>query len=94
MAAQFSPRKGRRRRLPCWWMARATSSFPVPLSPRMSTGRSVAAIFSTSVYRACIPGDFPTRLPNDARASTAARSCRFCRARLARMRAFSMARAA
>jgi hypothetical protein len=72
MAAQFSPRNGRRRLGPCMWIARATSSLPVPLSPRIMTGRSVAATFSMRLNTAWMPGDRPTRFENDRRASAAA----------------------
>ena len=44
-AAQFTGMKGPRRRRPSRWIARATSSFPVPLSPRTSTVASVSATF-------------------------------------------------
>ena len=37
IAATFTGTNGSSRRGPCRWIARATSSFPVPLSPAMST---------------------------------------------------------
>ncbi len=37
-APQLIGTNGRDARRPCAWMARATSSLPVPLSPMMSTG--------------------------------------------------------
>src|SRR5581483_6481883 len=46
-AAQFSLTNGPARRAESSWMARAASSFPVPVSPRTSTGRSLPATFSS-----------------------------------------------
>ena len=43
MAAQFTLMKGPERRDERWWMARATSSLPVPVSPVMSTVTSTRA---------------------------------------------------
>ena len=44
MAAQLTATNGRPRRRPLSWIARATSSFPAPLSPRMRRGASTAAV--------------------------------------------------
>ena len=44
MAAQLTATNGRAARGPFRWMARATTSFPVPESPRIST---VAALGAT-----------------------------------------------
>src|SRR5213082_385610 len=41
------------------WMARATSSLPVPDSPCTSTGAMLRATFSTSVRTSCIAPDVP-----------------------------------
>ena len=48
MAAQFTLTNVRSRRWLRLWMARAISSLPVPLSPRISTVESVGATVSTS----------------------------------------------
>ena len=40
-AAVLTAMNGPAARLPSWWIASATSSFPVPDSPRMSTVRSL-----------------------------------------------------
>ena len=47
MAAQLTATKGRWFRLLCWWMARASTSFPVPLSPLSSTVALLSAIRAT-----------------------------------------------
>jgi hypothetical protein len=47
MAAQLSFTNVRSRRPLRSWMARASSSFPVPVSPRRSTVESVGATIST-----------------------------------------------
>ena len=47
-AAQFTATKGRSRRVPCRWIARAISSLPVPDSPVMRTVAVVSAIWRTS----------------------------------------------
>jgi hypothetical protein len=44
MAAQLMVMNGRSERSEFTWMARATSSLPVPLSPVMSTVASVGAM--------------------------------------------------
>ena len=44
MAAQLSFTNVRSLRWLCRWMARAMSSFPVPVSPVMSTAESVGAV--------------------------------------------------
>ena len=48
MAPQLTPRKGFFARGPALWMARATISLPVPLSPVTSTGTSVSFTRSMS----------------------------------------------
>ena len=42
-APQLIGTNGARARRPCAWIARATSSLPVPLSPMMSTGAAALA---------------------------------------------------
>ncbi len=49
IAAQFTQISGARERLLCWWMARATSSLPVPDSPWMSTVTSAGAVLRMRV---------------------------------------------
>ena len=67
MAAQLTATKGAPRRLPCSWMARATSSLPVPVSPVTSTVASLstrrpmvfctwrrASLLPTRVWLSCV----------------------------------------
>ena len=73
MAAQLTATKGWSARLPCLWMARATISLPVPLSP---VSRMVALLSRTestawSTWRNA--GLSPTRLSNCACSSSSAR---------------------
>jgi hypothetical protein len=60
IAAQFSAKKGRADRFDRAWIARATSSLPVPDSPRMRTVEFVGAIFSTSRKTSRIAALSPT----------------------------------
>ena len=46
------------------WIARAISSFPVPLSPCSNTVLSVFATRAIDLYTDTIPGLLPTRLSN------------------------------
>jgi hypothetical protein len=58
-AAQLTASMGRSRRSLAWWMARATTSLPVPLSPRIRTVellRPTRSIFSRT---SCITGLLP-----------------------------------
>ena len=43
MAEQLTAKNGRSARPECWWIARAMSSLPVPLSPSTSTVAEVGA---------------------------------------------------
>ena len=56
IAAQLTATKGPRPRGDSPWRARATSSFPVPLSPRIRTVVSVGATRRTISTICCIPG--------------------------------------
>ena len=58
-AARQTGRKGPLRRVLWRWMARATSSLPVPLSPVISTGTSVGATRAICLKSSCIAGDWP-----------------------------------
>src|SRR2546422_3317876 len=62
MAAQFTLTRGREDRCDRAWIACATSSFPVPVSPRISTVDSVGATlvtrFSTVFNAALLPTMF------------------------------------
>ena len=58
-AAQFIFTKGWARRGDSSWMARATSSLPVPFSPRIRMGTSAGAARSTSARSAAIAGVSP-----------------------------------
>jgi hypothetical protein len=51
-------------RLLSLWMARATSSLPVPLSPAMNTDESVGATFSIVLKTRCIFSELPTSSAN------------------------------
>jgi len=53
-------RKGCSARALSRWMALATSSFPVPDSPRINTGTSIGATLSIRSNRARIAGLSPT----------------------------------
>src|SRR5437879_2089684 len=50
----------------CSWIARATSSLPVPLSPRTSTADSVGATRSMTLSTSCILALGVSRPPNGA----------------------------
>ena len=60
MALQFTFTRGRSLRGLRSWIARAISSFPVPVSPKMSTVASVGAICSTLRSTARSAGLLPT----------------------------------
>ncbi len=60
MAAQFTTSSGPSLRRLRAWMARATSSLPVPVSPQISTPASVGATFSMKLWTARISGLSPT----------------------------------
>ena len=57
--AQLRERNGRSALGPCAWRARATSSLPVPLSPRISTGADPGAACDTCLYSCNMLGDRP-----------------------------------
>jgi hypothetical protein len=63
IAAQFSERKFFSLRGPWKWIARASSSFPVPDSPWMMTGNSVSVMRSMRSRTAWIFGLRVTMLP-------------------------------
>jgi hypothetical protein len=70
IAAQFSFTNAFSLRRPSLWIARATSSLPVPVSPRISTPESVGATTDTmlnAVFNAWLS---PTISPNSARISS------------------------
>ncbi len=54
-ATNFSPARGL-----IWWMARATSSLPVPVSPRIRMVLVVGATVSTILNTSCIAALRPT----------------------------------
>ena len=56
MAEQLTATNGPCLRRLALWMPWATSSLPVPLSPRMSTGRSTSAQLLASETAACMMG--------------------------------------
>src|ERR1035441_3303708 len=87
-AELFTATNGPSRRELLRWIASATSSFPVPLSPVTRTVASVGATFSMAAKSARIPGLSPTSPPYDPRLKTSSFSARFS----ARMRCRSRAR--
>src|SRR5713226_2262022 len=80
-AAQLTAMNGPLRRLERSWMARATSSLPVPLSPWTSTVAELSATCCTSIINRRKAGLVPIMLPCRSRSSR-----RFCRARFWAMR--------
>ena len=77
---EWTVTNGRLRRGLRRWIAFATSSFPVPLSPVTSTFDREAATCSISAYTSCIRGDFPTSSSNLSRRTSCSRRLRFSRA--------------
>ncbi len=63
IAPQLTAMSGRRRRALRSWIARANNSFPVPLSPEMSTAASVGATSSTCFITRCSGRLVPTISP-------------------------------
>src|SRR6266851_715527 len=61
---------------PLKWIDRATNSFPVPLSPRISTGCVENATFDKIRYSFSISGDCPTIPPTPFCDRSLSRSCR------------------
>ena len=61
---QSTTTNGPRLRRLASWIARATTSLPVPVSPSMSTLSSVPAIFSSVENTRRMFGDAPTIEPN------------------------------
>ena len=64
IAAQFTLMNGPLRRGPRRCTPSATSSFPLPLSPRISTVESAAAVRATRSRRAAIAGERPRISPS------------------------------
>src|SRR5437879_3338736 len=77
MAAQLTVTKGCDDRADPLWMARATSSFPVPVSPVMRTVESVGATRDTRASTALSGADVPTLSSNIDAWSTSSRRARF-----------------
>src|SRR5205807_1393562 len=81
MAAQLTSTKGRSRRADCTWMARATSSLPLPFSPWISTRPVVGAavvICSRSTRIAALSPTISARCSKLARRAAFSRSSRAC----------------
>ena len=79
---QFSATKGLEAR-PLWsWMARATSSLPVPVSPRIRTGTSVAATRATRARSARMGSLSPRSAGAEGRTSARRRATSARRARI------------
>ena len=77
MAAQLTLTNARAARADRLWIARATSSLPVPVSPVISTVESVRATLATRASTGCSAGDVPTISSNIDVRSTSSRSARF-----------------
>ena len=77
-AAQFTARKGAAARRPESWMPRATSSFPVPVSPSIRMARSEALAFRTRSKTSSIAALSPRSTPSSMVARTAVLGC-LCR---------------
>ena len=60
-APQLIGTNGREARRPFVWIARATSSFPVPLSPTIRTGAAALAAWAICLYTASMPAVRPMR---------------------------------
>ena len=63
----------------CWWMARATSSLPVPLGPVISTVPMVGATWRMRSKMSRMTGEAPTREANPSFSARACRRARFSR---------------
>ena len=87
-AAQFSATKGMPERPLRRWISRATSSFPVPLSPLMSTETSVGATRSTISKIFFMTGLVPTMAPKPFSWLSSSFRIRFSSARKVRSLAF------
>ena len=79
MAVQFTVTIFLSRRWLCWWMARATSSLPVPLGPVMSTVPMVGATWRMRSKMVRICGESPTSEAKPSRSASTWRRARFSR---------------
>jgi hypothetical protein len=88
MAAQFTLTNARELRWDSRWMARATSSLPVPVSPVMRTVESLGATFEMRESRACKEREAPTMSSNIEVSSISSRRAAFswCSLSSARLR--------
>jgi len=59
IAAQFTATNGRVALLLCWWISRATISFPEPFSPAISTEALVGPAAAISARTRCMAADSP-----------------------------------
>ena len=66
---------------PLSWIARATISLPVPLSPRISTGWVECATLESMRYTFSISGELPIRPPSPVCARSRSRSLRLSRSK-------------
>ncbi len=82
IAPQLTPIKGRAARLERRWIARATSSLPVPVSPKMSTVESASATLSTAASTLRNGSEEPTISSNIDDRPISARSAAFSRCRV------------
>ncbi len=77
IAVQLIGTKGFSERSPWKWMARATTSLPVPLSPVISTELRLCEMRLISAKISRIAGLLPISSPSEPVRSTARRSCSF-----------------
>ncbi len=77
IAAQFTPMNARSRRLELLWMARAISSLPVPVSPKIRTVESEGATFATWRSTLRSASEEPTISSNIESRSICSRNARF-----------------
>ena len=88
IAEQLTATKGPARRGLASWMARATSSLPVPLSPSMRTLAAVGATFSMSASTSAIRLLVPTMRDSPLSPLSCARRTRFSLKSVSFSRAF------
>ena len=77
IAAQFTTTNGRSWRSPPAWIARATISLPVPLSPLIRTLALLSATCEISSKTRCIEGPLPMMLRSRSRCRSSLRRRRF-----------------
>ena len=89
MAPQLTETNGPSRRGPSWWIAWATSSFPVPLSPVIMTVEVESAALRIMASTSSIAELRPTNFANPRSRANSRRRARFSSCRRFRSSAFS-----